>query len=195
MSDIEWMPLQKDGFLLRLWWRKTLQPGRSNIKPFHLYRNDKYPWLCLVRAQYNVECTLRYRRYCPMATKRRLCVKSPVKMPQTRKLRSVDFQQFRDSFRDVVNDLEFKLDGHRLIGEITSQQIRDGAKKLLQLKKNCAYYMLKDLIFDNSVQFKAGQPLVLQESECQQLVMICSGNNSSGLVEVQLAAIKLYVPC
>ncbi|KAI3635612.1 hypothetical protein MIR68_006250 [Amoeboaphelidium protococcarum] len=72
---------------------------------------------------------------------------------------------------------------------------RDVAKKLLQLEKDCAYYMLKDLIFDDSVQFKAGQPLVLQESECQQLVLICPGNNSSGLVEVQFAAIKLYVPC
>ncbi|KAI3635606.1 hypothetical protein MIR68_006244 [Amoeboaphelidium protococcarum] len=88
-------------------------------------------------------------------------------------------------------------DGHRLIGEITSQtDERDVAKKLLQLEKDCAYYVLKDQIFDNSVQVNAGQPLVLQESGCPQLVLICPGNNNSteGFIRSVLQRNQQHLP-
>ncbi|KAI3632086.1 hypothetical protein MIR68_009922 [Amoeboaphelidium protococcarum] len=88
-------------------------------------------------------------------------------------------------------------DGHRLIGEITSQtDERDIAKKLLQLEKDCAYYVLKDLIFDNSVQVIAGQPLVLKEGGCPQLVLICPGNNNSteGFIRSVLQRNQQHLP-
>ncbi|KAI3632080.1 hypothetical protein MIR68_009916 [Amoeboaphelidium protococcarum] len=102
-----------------------------------------------------------------------------------------------DNFPEVVNDLEFGLDGHRLVGEITSQtDERDIAKKLLQLEKDCAYYVLKDLIFDNSVQVIAGQPLVLKEGGCPQLVLICLGNNNSteGFIRSVLQRNQQHLP-
>ncbi|KAI3648967.1 hypothetical protein MP228_004987 [Amoeboaphelidium protococcarum] len=141
MQDIEWMPRQKDGFVLRLWWRKTMQTGGSNIKPFHLYRNDKYPWLCPVRALYNWVYTLRKVGGMPDGYQEKIMCK--ITSQGTIILNTaVETQQFRDSFRqdlkmiigqraDVYGNHSFRRGGCQYLnGELMPARERWGIKKL-----------------------------------------------------------------